>query len=105
MARLENLPFNEENFIALMAALAIGAEDGETARRVVDHFCANHLSTPECVETVILSRDVMSRVMAQLLVRDFAVAAVCSVWRHAWRDSRGERRVLHVARTKEGRCC
>lgn len=93
-ARLALLP---HAVLAELCALACDAP-ADDSRRAADAALALH-SPLDCnlVDEVLLSPDLLPRLMAKLEVEDAPAAAVCTGWRQAFVATRKFRRKLHPA--------
>ena len=91
-ARLAQLPHD-----ALLDICAYACSASEESRHAADARLSIYAPVPTwAVEEVLLSPDLMQDVMTTLSYHFGAAAAVCSVWRNAWRATAELRRKLFL---------
>ena len=83
----------------LLEIAAAGCEASTEVKNRADAILAAHKPLPQwAVEGVLLSSDLVPRLLAPLQLEDGAVAAVCSQWADGWKaTSEGRRRLRQVA--------
>eukprot|EP00964_Phaeocystis_antarctica_P055095 scaffold32393_cov69-Phaeocystis_antarctica.AAC.6 len=83
----------------LLEIAAAGCEASAEVKNRADAILAAHKLLPQwAVEGVLLSSDLVPRLLAPLQLEDGAAAAVCSQWADGWKaTSEGRRRLRQVA--------
>jgi len=72
---------------ALLDIAALACEGSAAARKRAEELIALHNPTPVwAVSNILLSPDLLGKMMATLNLSDYAAAAVCKTWACTWRE-------------------
>ena len=88
---------------ALLDIAALACEGSAAARKRAEELIALHNPTPVwAVSNILLSPDLLGKMMATLNLSDCAAATVCKTWACTWREMVRARRVLRAADAPSG---